>query len=187
LVDPTAGNRYDYPRGRALSAVMRQSLVVTIDAMVDHAARLVTTRCHGRVTFADIERHLRFAATERGHIYPELFDARRCTTDITSGQVRTILIQVRALGRDAPFGPTALMSDTDVVSGMIAPRPLPLARSYVCAASVSPAPDAGFRADANDARRAARIADAANARHPRTCRGGPTPRRAGWQRAKPAW
>jgi hypothetical protein len=90
-----------------------------ITVTVDHAHHRVLARCHGVVTYQDVERHLQFEEQQRGLSYEELFDTRGATTTITSAEIWRLVHRVHALQRShPPFGATAIVADSDVLYGM---------------------------------------------------------------------
>jgi hypothetical protein len=86
--------------------------------VIDSIRKRVLTHADGLVTFQDLSQHLDAEERDRGLGLPELFDARGATTNLTTGQVRTLVQRAAdTLGRTA-LGPTAIVATNDVVFGM---------------------------------------------------------------------
>ena len=90
-----------------------------IKTVVDDVRRRVIARCSGVVSYEDIAEHLDFEEQRRGLDYRELIDARRCSTNLTPEQIRSLVRRVHRLAQaHSDFGPTAIVADSDLVYGM---------------------------------------------------------------------
>jgi hypothetical protein len=76
------------------------------------------THADGIVTFHDINAHLDLEQRNRDLTRSELIDARGATTDITSDQVRRLVRRAADMLRLVDLGPTAIVTNDDVVYGM---------------------------------------------------------------------
>jgi hypothetical protein len=85
---------------------------------VDREQPLVTTTVWGAVTYEEIQSHLSEEEHRRATGYPELIDAMAASTTLSSDEVRALVNRTHDMLRQAPFGPTAIASDNDVVYGM---------------------------------------------------------------------
>jgi hypothetical protein len=89
-----------------------------ITIAVDREQPLVTTTVWGDVTYEEIQSHLSEEEHLRATGYPELIDAMAASTTLSSDEVRALVNRTHDMLREAPFGPTAIASDNDVVYGM---------------------------------------------------------------------
>jgi hypothetical protein len=85
---------------------------------VDRVNRWLLTHADGVVTFHDINAHLDYEQRNRDLDRPELIDARGATTTVTATQVRELVKRAADMLRMVDLGPTAIVTDNDVVYGM---------------------------------------------------------------------
>jgi hypothetical protein len=86
--------------------------------IIDSVHQRLLTRADGLVTYQDLSQHLDAEERDRGLGLPELFDARGATTNLTAGQVHTLVQRAADTLRRTPLGPTAIVATDDVVFGM---------------------------------------------------------------------
>src|SRR5215470_8080703 len=79
---------------------------------------ILFTRAEGLLTFEEILRHLDEERNAKGIAHPEIFDATQAYTDSTAEQVRVVVQRMIEMGRQGVFGPTAVITDNDVLFGM---------------------------------------------------------------------
>ena len=84
----------------------------------DDRQNLLLTEASGSLSFDDIQRHLKAEHRARYLGSPELVDATRASTTLTSEQVKQLVQELKALARKNAFGPTAVVTNNDVVFGM---------------------------------------------------------------------
>jgi len=85
---------------------------------IDPGRRRLMTRADGVVTFHDINAHLDAEQKNRDLNRAELIDARGATTDVTAEQVRRLVRRAADMLRVVELGPTAIVTNNDVVYGM---------------------------------------------------------------------
>jgi hypothetical protein len=85
---------------------------------VDRLRGRLLTHADGIVTFHDINAHLDVEQRDHNLERPELVDARGATTDLTADQIRRLVHRAADMLRVAQLGPTAIVTDDDVVFGM---------------------------------------------------------------------
>jgi hypothetical protein len=86
---------------------------------LDRERKRMHTRAEGLLTLADLQEHLDVEGHDRAEGYPELFDARGASTDITPDDVRVLVERARRWQAEGRIvGPTAIVADNDVVFGM---------------------------------------------------------------------
>jgi hypothetical protein len=79
---------------------------------------ILFTRAEGLLTFDEILRHLNEERDAKGIAHPEVFDATQARTDATAEQIRVVVQRMIGMGRQGAFGPTAVITNNDVVFGM---------------------------------------------------------------------
>ena len=79
---------------------------------------ILFTRAEGLLTFEEILRHLDEERNAKGIAHPEIFDATQANTDSTAEQIRAVVQRMIEMGRQGVFGPTAVITDNDVLFGM---------------------------------------------------------------------
>ena len=84
----------------------------------DDRQNLLLTKAEGNVSFDDIQRHLEAEYKTRHLGPPELVDATGANTTVTSDQVKQLVEELKALALKCALGPTAIVTDSDVVFGM---------------------------------------------------------------------
>jgi hypothetical protein len=72
----------------------------------------------GLLTLDEILRHLNEERNAKGIATPEVFDATQAHTDSTAEQVRVVVQRMIEMARQGAFGPTAIITNNDVVFGM---------------------------------------------------------------------
>jgi hypothetical protein len=85
---------------------------------VDRLRGRLSTHADGLVTFGDINAHLDLETRDRNLDRPELVDARSATTDLTTPQIRQLVQRATNMLRVVDLGPTAIVTNNDVVFGM---------------------------------------------------------------------
>jgi hypothetical protein len=85
---------------------------------LDRLRGRLLTHADGLVTFADINSHLDLEQRDRNLHRPELLDARGATTDLTTEQIRQLVLRAANMLRVVNVGPTAIVTNNDVVFGM---------------------------------------------------------------------
>jgi hypothetical protein len=85
---------------------------------VDRLNRRLLTHAEGVVTFDDILAHLDTEQRDRNLDQPELIDARGAIADLTTAQIRTLVQRAANMMRLVDLGPTAIVTNSDVVFGM---------------------------------------------------------------------
>lgn len=89
-----------------------------IEFVYDRANDILLATARGLVTFAELESHINRESDARALGYREIFDAISATTDLTADEARTFVAHLRERMSRGPFGPTAVVTDSDVVYGM---------------------------------------------------------------------
>ena len=84
----------------------------------DPEVGILFTRAEGLLTFEEILRHLDEERNAKGIAHPEIFDATQANTDSTAEQIRAVVQRMIEMGRQGVFGPTAVITDNDVLFGM---------------------------------------------------------------------
>ena len=79
---------------------------------------ILFTRAEGLLTFDEIIRHLNDERNANSIAHPEVFDATQASTDSTAEQVRVVVQRMIEMRRQGAFGPTAVITNNDVVFGM---------------------------------------------------------------------
>jgi hypothetical protein len=85
---------------------------------VDRLHGRLLTHADGVVTFQDINAHLDLEQRDHNLDRPELIDARGATTRLTTGQIRRLVQRAANMLRVADLGPTAIVTNDDVIFGM---------------------------------------------------------------------
>ena len=98
---------------------------------VDRARHTVLTMASGLVTYDDLAQHLAEEARDDALGFAEVIDGRGATTDVTAGQVRSLVARTDALLRQGQLGALAIVTDSDFAFGMarmyqILSEPLPV-------------------------------------------------------------
>jgi hypothetical protein len=86
--------------------------------VIDGNRQRLLNHAKGLVTFQELSQHLDAEERDRGLGLPELFDARGATTNLTTGQVRTLVQRAADTLRGTALGPTAIVATDDVTFGM---------------------------------------------------------------------
>jgi hypothetical protein len=79
---------------------------------------ILFTSVEGLLTFDEILRHLNEEGNAKGIVHAEIFDATQAHTDLTAEQVRVVVQRMIEMARQSVFGPTAVITNNDVVFGM---------------------------------------------------------------------
>ena len=79
---------------------------------------ILFTRAEGLLTSDEILRHLNEERKAKGIAHPEIFDATEARTDSTAEQVRLVVQRLIEMRRQGAFGPTAVITNNDVLFGM---------------------------------------------------------------------
>jgi hypothetical protein len=108
--------RYTYPIG-ALRFEWRRS-AMPIHFTYDPQLMMLLTSAEGLVSFEDIQKHLDKELPAGAIGCREIFDALAASTNLTPEQIREIVGRVRAMMRNGPFGPTAIITTNDLFFGM---------------------------------------------------------------------
>jgi hypothetical protein len=85
---------------------------------VDRLHRRLLTHADGVVTFHDINAHLDLEQRDHNLDRPELIDARGATTNLTREQIRLLVQRATNMLRVVDLGPTAIVTNDDVVFGI---------------------------------------------------------------------
>ena len=85
---------------------------------VDRLHGRLLTHADGVVTFQDINAHLDLEQRDHNLDRPELIDARGATTRLTTEQIRRLVQRAANMLRVADLGPTAIVTNDDVIFGM---------------------------------------------------------------------
>jgi len=85
---------------------------------VDRLHRRLLTHADGVVTFHDISAHLDLEQRDHNLDRPELIDARGATTNLTREQIRLLVQRATNMLRVVDLGPTAIVTNDDVVFGI---------------------------------------------------------------------
>jgi hypothetical protein len=85
---------------------------------VDKLHGRLLTHAVGNITADDINAHLDLEQRDRNLEVPELVDARGATADVTTDQIRRLVQRATNMLRHVKLGPTAIVTDNDVVFGM---------------------------------------------------------------------
>ena len=96
----------------------RREVFVPISFSYDEPRQLLLTRAEGK-SFDEMQRHLEAEKNARLLGSPELFDMTGTSTTLTSDEVKLLVTRLKALARETVFGPTAFVTDRQVVFGMI--------------------------------------------------------------------
>jgi len=89
-----------------------------IDFHYDPDVGILFTRAEGLLTLDQILRHLNEERNAKGVAHPEVFDAIQARTDATGEPVRVVVQRMIEMARQGAFGPTAVITNNDVVFGM---------------------------------------------------------------------
>ena len=89
-----------------------------INFQYDPDVGILVTRAEGLLTFDGILRHLNEERKADGVAHPEVFDATQARTNSTAEQVRVVVQRMIEMHRQGAFGPTAVITNNDVVFGM---------------------------------------------------------------------
>jgi len=94
---------------------------VPIIMNVDHARKQVDTVALGRITYAEVEKHLLQERCFEGLAYKELIDARSAALSFAlyPSEIRNTVALIRSLSKEFKFGPTAIMVPNDYAVGII--------------------------------------------------------------------
>jgi hypothetical protein len=84
----------------------------------DAARKRLRTTATGVISLADLFAHLDSEEADKHLAAPELIDARGATTKLTTPELRQLISRMRDYASHAALGPTALVTDNDVVFGM---------------------------------------------------------------------
>jgi hypothetical protein len=84
---------------------------------VDRLHGRLLTHADGVVTFHDINAHLDLEQRDHNLDRPELIDARGATTNLTRAQIRRLVQRAANMLRVVDLGPTAIVTNDDVVFG----------------------------------------------------------------------
>jgi hypothetical protein len=79
---------------------------------------ILFTRAEGLLTLDEILQHLNEERNAKGIAHPEVFDATQARTDATAEQVRVVVQRMIDMHRQGSFGPTAVITNNDVLFGM---------------------------------------------------------------------
>ena len=79
---------------------------------------ILFTSAEGLLTFDEILRHLNEERNAKGIAHSEIFDATQARTNSTAEQVRVGVQRMIEMLRQGAFGPTAVITNNDVVFGM---------------------------------------------------------------------
>ena len=79
---------------------------------------ILFTRAEGLLTLDEILQHLNEERNAQGIAHPEVFDATQARTDATAKQVRVVVQRMIDMHRQGAFGPTAVITNNDVLFGM---------------------------------------------------------------------
>jgi hypothetical protein len=85
---------------------------------VDRLHGRLLTHADGVVTFQDINAHLDLEQRDHNLDRPELIDARGATTRLTTEQIRRLVQRAANMLQVADLGPTAIVTNDDVIFGM---------------------------------------------------------------------
>jgi hypothetical protein len=91
---------------------------MSIQFHYDPDVAILVTRAEGLLTFDEILRHLNEERDAKGIAHPEVFDAMEARTDATPDQVRLVVRRMIVMHRQGAFGPTAVITNNDVVFGI---------------------------------------------------------------------
>jgi hypothetical protein len=86
---------------------------------VDHARRRMEAHAVGPISFDEIMAHLAQERRDGGLAYAELMDASAGELTLTPGEFRRLVSELRRLGRDGAFGPTAVVVGSEFMFGMV--------------------------------------------------------------------
>jgi hypothetical protein len=86
---------------------------------IDHAQSEIFAIAEGRITFAEIRRHLEEERAAGGLAYPELIDARTAVPDLSSADIKRIVTLLENLGRCGQLGPTVVVVASDFAYGLM--------------------------------------------------------------------
>ena len=85
---------------------------------VDRSRGRLLTHADGIISFHDINAHLDVEQREHNLDRPELIDARGARTSLTAVQIRQLVQRAANMLRVVELGPTAIVTDDDMVFGM---------------------------------------------------------------------
>jgi hypothetical protein len=92
--------------------------VMPIRYTIDRTRHRLVTHADGVLTFHEINAHLDLEERNRDLGWPELFDARGATTNLTTEQVRRLVGRTAGMLRAVDLGPTAIVTTNDTLYGM---------------------------------------------------------------------
>jgi hypothetical protein len=84
----------------------------------DSELGILVTKAEGEVSIEEIQRHIEQEVAAGAIGDPEVFDASDAFVRLTPAEVRKISEAVHALMQSAPFGPTAVVTRSEVFFGM---------------------------------------------------------------------
>ena len=79
---------------------------------------ILFTRAEGLLTLDEILQHLNEERDAQGIAHSEVFDATQARTDATAEQIRVVVQRMVEMHRQGSFGPTAVITNNDVLFGM---------------------------------------------------------------------
>jgi hypothetical protein len=85
---------------------------------IDRLHDRLLTHAEGVVSFEDINAHLDVEQRDGNLDRPELVDARGAIVDLTTEQIRRLVQRATTMLRRLELGPTAIVTNSDVVFGM---------------------------------------------------------------------
>jgi len=92
--------------------------VSPIEMAFDPKKQRLRTTSSGMLSLSDLLAHLDDEERQGNLGVSELFDARASTTDLTANQVRELVDRMSRHAREGGLGPTALVTQNDLVFGM---------------------------------------------------------------------
>jgi hypothetical protein len=117
-VVPSAYRRRYHSGDKLLRSGARAGCIVPIRFTFDPKLNMLFTIAEGLISFEEIEKHLEEEAAQSLLGHREVFDAYAATTNLTDNQVRAIVSRLVEMARNGAFGPTALVTNNDMLFGM---------------------------------------------------------------------
>lgn len=93
-------------------------VTISIRSKYDAELGLLFTTATGLVSYEEVQKHLDEEARSGMLVYPEIFDATNAWTNLTDEEVRQIVRRLVELNRTNSLGPTAVVTNNDVLYGM---------------------------------------------------------------------
>jgi len=89
-----------------------------INYSIDPRSGWLLARAKGKLTFQEIDAHLDIEQRNRDLHRPELIEAIGATTNVSAAEIRRLVQRAASMLRVVELGPTAIVTNNDVLYGM---------------------------------------------------------------------